>query len=46
MNLRRFQDVWIDQRAATCRIKEEHGVKSAFDCLGGEKLMTYDRHAA
>ena len=45
MNLRRFQDVWIDQRAATCRITEEHGVKSAFDYLGGEKLMTYAQTA-
>ena len=41
MNLRR-----IDQRAATCRITEEHGVKSAFDYLGGEKLMTYAQTAA
>jgi hypothetical protein len=38
---RRFQDVWIAQCEATARIKEEHGVKSAFDYLVGEKLMTF-----
>jgi hypothetical protein len=43
---RRFQDVWIGQCEATVRIKDEHGVKSAFDYLVGEKLMTYAQAAA
>jgi hypothetical protein len=45
MSERRFQDVWIDQCAVTRRIREEHGVKSAFDYLVGEKLMTYAQAA-
>jgi hypothetical protein len=38
MNARRFQDVRIEQCEAARRIKEEHGVKSAFDyiVLGGD----------
>jgi hypothetical protein len=45
MNARRFQDVWIEQCEAARRIKEEHGVKSAFDYIVGEKLMTYAQTA-
>ena len=45
MNTRRFQDVWIEQCEAARRIKEEHGVKSAFDYIVGEKLMTYAQTA-
>ena len=45
MNARRFQDVWIEQCEAASRIKEEHGVKSAFDYIVGEKLMTYAQTA-
>ena len=45
MSDRRFQDVWIGQCEATVRIKDEHGVKSAFDYLVGEKLMTYAQAA-
>ena len=43
---RRFQDVWVDQCTATRRIREDHGVKSAFDYLVGEKLMTFADAAA
>ena len=43
---RRFQDVWIGQCEATVRIKDEHGVNSAFDYLVGEKMMTYAQTAA
>ena len=46
MNTRRFQDVWVGQCAATERIREEHGVKDAFNYLVGEKLMTYAQAAA
>jgi hypothetical protein len=45
MSARRFQDVWVDQCTATRRIREVHGVKSAFDYLIGEKLMTYAQTA-
>ena len=45
MNARRFQDVWIEQCEAASRIKEEHGVESAFDYIVGEKLMTYAQTA-
>jgi phosphopantothenate synthetase len=38
---RRFQDVWKEQCAAAARIRDEHGVRSAFDYLVGEKLMTF-----
>ena len=46
MNTRRFQDVWIAQCVAAERIREEHGVKDAFNYLVGEKLMTYAQVAA
>ena len=46
MSERRFQDVWVGQCAATERIREEHGVKDAFNYLVGEKLMTYAQAAA
>jgi hypothetical protein len=43
---RRFQDVWVDECTATRRIREDHGVTSAFDYLVGEKLMTFAGAAA
>jgi phosphopantothenate synthetase len=46
MSERRFQDVWVDQCTATRRIRDDHGVKSAFDYLVGEKLMTFADAAA
>ena len=46
MSERRLQDVWIAQCEATGRIRDEHGVNSAFDYLVGEKLMTYAQTAA
>jgi hypothetical protein len=46
MGERRFQDVWVNQCSATWRIREDHGVKSAFDYLVGEKLMTFAGAAA
>jgi hypothetical protein len=45
MNMRRFQDVWIEQCAAAERIREDHGVKDAFNYIVGEKLMTYAQTA-
>jgi hypothetical protein len=41
MSGRRFQDVWVEQCAAARRIREDHGLRSAFDYLVGEKLMTF-----
>ncbi len=46
MTTRRFQDVWIGQCAAAERIRDEHGVKDAFNYIVGEKLMTYAQTAA
>ena len=37
----RFQDIWIEQCAAARRIREDHGLRSAFNYLVGEKLMTF-----
>jgi hypothetical protein len=42
---KRFQDVWIEQCEAARWIREEHGLKSAFDYIVGEKLMTYAQTA-
>jgi len=41
MSGRRFQDVWVEQCAAAQRIREAYGLRSAFDYLVGEKLMTF-----
>ena len=46
MSARRFQDVWVEQCAAAQRIREDHGVKNAFDYVVGEKLMTFAEAAA
>lgn len=46
MSGRRYQDVWIEQCAAAERIREDHGVRDAFNYVVGEKLMTYARTAA
>jgi hypothetical protein len=42
---RRFQDVWVGQCAAAVRIREDHGVKDAFNYIIGEKLMVYAQTA-
>jgi len=42
---RRFQDVWVGQCAAAVRIREDHGVKDAFNYIIGEKLMVYTQTA-
>lgn len=42
---RRFQDVWVGQCAAAVRIREDHGVKDAFNYIVGEKLMVYAQTA-
>ncbi len=46
MGERRYQDVWVEQCRATRRIREDHGVRSAFDYLVAEKLMTFAEAAA
>ena len=43
---RRFQDVWVDQCRTTRRIREDHGVKNAFDYLVSEKLIAFADAAA
>src|SRR5260221_7047455 len=45
MSARRYQGVWIGQCEAARWIREEHGLKSAFDYIGGEKLTLYARTA-
>jgi hypothetical protein len=41
MSTHRFQDIWIEQCLAARSIKDQFGLKDAFDYLVGEKLMTY-----
>jgi hypothetical protein len=46
MNTGRFQDIWMEQCEAARSIKDQFGLKAAFDYLVGEKLMTYADAAA
>ena len=41
MSVHQPQEIWTEQCQATWRIREAHGLKSAFDYLVGEKLMTF-----
>jgi hypothetical protein len=41
MSTQRFQDIWIEQCFAASSIKDQFGLKDAFDYLVGERLMTY-----
>src|SRR5271169_2732230 len=41
MNVRKAHKIWIEQCEAAQTIKARFGLTAAFDCLVGEKLMSF-----